>query len=1346
MNPPSSTRRARCATHGFVLAGALVASSILTAAAFDTLSFSPKVNFPTESGQVSVAFGDLDGDGKPEAVTANYSSGNLSIFRNTSETGAVTTATFASRVNFATASTPVLVRLADLNGDGRLDIVCVNQGSSSLSLLLNTATNGTIDASSFASKIDLTTPGDPRWAAVADLNADGKLDLVTASYSSGKLALFENNSSGSALSFAPRVDLTPAAAPTTVEAADVDGDGKPELLAAHAALPTVGVYQNTLNAGGALGATSFAAAVSFATGNGSTVSVGDLDGDGKVDLFTPNASDNTLSVLRNTSTVGEISSSTFAPKVVFPAGNYPYSAAHGDLDGDGKPEVVIGNSSGHNVSVFRNNSSNGVFNATSLLPRVDYPAGSGPRIAALVDVDGDGLLDIATPNLSQAAFSVLRRTNVTPPPTEPGEGFDLSRDFSMASNPNSAWSYGWKGSASGPFGLLLETGTATFDNGAPAFAWVLAGVGQPAVYYNPSSETGIGAGGQFVIPGGTVWFYPGFSGRAENFGAVRFTAPSNSNYHVQAAVAAIYDGNLSDDNEFRVAVNNVEAFGGFLPPNVGTNFSAVVALNAGESVDFLVGRGANGNEYGSALKLTATIAPTTNAAIVITNTPPPPPPTGEGDFNLARDFSPNVNPNGVWGYGWKQSLSGSFTADPFHFTAVSDNGKVVSGWAANQAYGLPAHYCNTSGSTAIIGGGQGVLPPGTFWMHPGRAGRPENFGAVRFTAPSNANYLVETTADALYSGSLSGDTDYHVVVNDVEVFAQPLPATAGTAWTNIVALAAGDTIDFALGRGADGNDWGAGLKIRAIITATTNDAITITNPPPPPPPPPPAAYADFNAGRDFAASVNPAGAWSYGWKGTLEGSFTLDPIFFGATSDNGVSVSGWAANSTFGLPALYCNTTANTAIIGGGQGVLPPGTLWIHPGANGQPENFGALRFTAPSNANYLIETTADSLYSGSLSGDTDYHVVVNGVEIFGQALAATAGTSFTNVVALQAGETVDFAIGRGADGDGWGAGLKVIAILTATTNAPVVITNPPPAPPVLVSQPPLFQSVAQGGTVSFSVTASGHQPMSYQWLFDGAEIEGATSSMLIVSNAQPENAGTYRVIVSNVAGAVTNAGTALNVTVSLGGTVTFINSSSNRVYDVGASTFVPNGGTMVAGLFVSTNENAFEQVGGTATFILPGRFSGGMRFIPGTTAGQTVALQVRVWDTAFGSTYDSATAGKRGSSAVFNLTLGGGIQPPPALFSMPAFALTLPGLAAAQVKSTAPQPVSLQNLARTDSGWAFAISGTPGATYEIEASTDLVEWKTVAYVVVGELGSVNFDHNDPVVAKRFYRARLANP
>ena len=89
---------------------------------------------------------------------------------------------------------------------------------------------------------------------------------------------------------------------------------------------------------------------------------------------------------------------------------------------------------------------------------------------------------------------------------------------------------------------------------------------------------------------------------------------------------------------------------------------------------------------------------------------------------------------------------------------------------------------------------------------------------------------------------------------------------------------------------------------------------------------------------------------------------------------------------------------------------------------------------------------------------------------------------------------------------------------------------------------------------------------------------------------------------------------------------------------------------------------------------------------------------------------------------------------------------MTLPGLTAAQVKSAATRPLALHQLTHTASGWAFMLTGAASATYAIETSTDLSQWKTAAYVVANESGVAEFTHHDATGTKCFYRARLVNP
>ena len=78
----------------------------------------------------------------------------------------------------------------------------------------------------------------------------------------------------------------------------------------------------------------------FATGNSPKgEAIGDLDGDGKPDIVVANWNSNTVSVLRNTSAIGNLG---FAAKVDLPTGSYPSNVAISDVDGDGIPDVVLG--------------------------------------------------------------------------------------------------------------------------------------------------------------------------------------------------------------------------------------------------------------------------------------------------------------------------------------------------------------------------------------------------------------------------------------------------------------------------------------------------------------------------------------------------------------------------------------------------------------------------------------------------------------------------------------------------------------------------------------------------------------------------------------------------------------------------------------------------------------------------------------------------------------------------------------------------------------------------------------------------------------------------------------------
>lgn len=381
-----------------------------------------RVDFTAGALALFVAIGDLDGDGKTDMVTANFNANTISIFRNTATLGSITASSFAAKVDISTETNPRFVAIGDLDGDGKLDMAVANSGSNSVSVFRNTSTSGNI---TFAAKVDFTTGLSPRGVNIGDFDGDGKPDLAISHRDNNFMSVLRNNSFSGNISFQGKIDFFLAGGNigTFINSGDLDGDGKLDIaITSYSGTNNhVSVFRNTATSG-TIDANSFATRTDFTTGlTPFSLAIGDLDGDSKPDLAVANYSNNnSVSVLRNTSSSGSVS---FATKVDFSVGVAPIAVNLGDIDGDAKLDLITSNYSNNKISIFRNTATSGSILANSFAPKVDYFASTGPRSVAIGDLDGDGKPDLAVANDTENTVSVLQNsfisvpTNITGPAT-----------------------------------------------------------------------------------------------------------------------------------------------------------------------------------------------------------------------------------------------------------------------------------------------------------------------------------------------------------------------------------------------------------------------------------------------------------------------------------------------------------------------------------------------------------------------------------------------------------------------------------------------------------------------------------------------------------------------------------------------------------------------------------------------------------------------------------------------------------------------------------------------------------------------------------------------------------------
>lgn len=368
--------------------------------------FAPGIPFRVGSAPTALRAADLDGDRLLELVVVNEVSNNVTVLPG------LATGLFGPARHYLTSGGPTDVAVADFTGDGRPDLLtadAASMGQHNLTLLPSQGKGGfqspaSANVSHFSSRVTL-----------ADLNGDGLLDAAVAGQApggGGEVSVLMGRGDGQ---FGPaRSWGTSGLGPGWLVARDLTGDNRPELLVTHYNNSTFTVYTNDGAGGFPTRNTRWIPRIGNGIGD---VTTADFDGDGDYDVAVAGAETTyqSFGVDLFLNEQGQLSEPLFLQTDTF-----PYSIDAADVDGDGRPDLVMtfAQYNASTVGVLRN------LGNMTFAPLVRYATLNQPQQVLVADVNGDQWPDL----LVRTDNALQLRLNLA------GTGFGEPQTFPTAYN------------------------------------------------------------------------------------------------------------------------------------------------------------------------------------------------------------------------------------------------------------------------------------------------------------------------------------------------------------------------------------------------------------------------------------------------------------------------------------------------------------------------------------------------------------------------------------------------------------------------------------------------------------------------------------------------------------------------------------------------------------------------------------------------------------------------------------------------------------------------------------------------------------------------------------------------